>query len=89
VTYFTQGVKVIRGFCSGRGSVSVASGVGIKKKIPWEWITWGVGLGLALYMRGVVARMSDSRSWVRIPVTALSVFSEVGDRFFRVKYLGM
>jgi len=31
----------------------------------------------------------DSRSWVRIPVTALPVFSEVGDRFFRVNYLGM
>jgi len=38
---------------------------------------------------GVVARMSDLRLVVvgSNPGTALPVFSEVGDRFFRVNYL--
>jgi len=37
----------------------------------------------------VRCRTCDSRSWVRIPVTALPVFSETGDRFYLVNYLGM
>jgi len=34
----TWGEEVIRGreFCLGRGGVCVASGIGIKTKIPWE-----------------------------------------------------
>jgi len=42
----TRGVKVIRerAFCSGRRGVCVASSIGIKKKIPWEWLPKGGGL---------------------------------------------